>query len=199
LYASVRQTTGAEVVVDSSKSPAFALLLSTVSALDISFVHLVRDPRGVAYSWSRQKHSPDFPRHLDRQGPLTTAMKWVTWNAAAEALITTRPGRRSMRVRYEDFVSRPEGTLRAITKLVGTERDDLPLIDSSTARLGPAHTIGGNPIRFSAGTVKFSPDEEWQSRMSRSAWLGATGPALPLLLRYGYRVTSPARHVQGAT
>ena len=44
--------TGTEIVVDSSKHPSLAFCLRT-SDVDLRVVHVVRDIRGVAYSWSK--------------------------------------------------------------------------------------------------------------------------------------------------
>ena len=67
LYAAVKQVSGCSVIVDSTKDPSYAFLLRNVPRLDLRFVHLVRDGRGVAYSWSgeiQRVQSTTNIRHL---------------------------------------------------------------------------------------------------------------------------------------
>ena len=50
LYHGIAEVSGARVVVDSSKHPSDALVASTLKGLELYVLHLVRDPRGVAFS-----------------------------------------------------------------------------------------------------------------------------------------------------
>ncbi|MBV8982736.1 MAG: sulfotransferase, partial [Acidimicrobiia bacterium] len=59
LYSAIAQVSGCELIVDSSKLPSYGCVLGQVPGLDVRFVHLVRDPRGAAYSWTRAKALPD--------------------------------------------------------------------------------------------------------------------------------------------
>jgi hypothetical protein len=52
LYAAIDRVSGGACVVDSTKDPPFAFLLRRVPTLDLRVVHLVRDSRGVAFSWT---------------------------------------------------------------------------------------------------------------------------------------------------
>ena len=62
LYTAIADTTGCDVIVDSSKWPQYGLLLSETLPFDVYVLHLVRDPRAVAYSWQRRQS------RLDRGG-----------------------------------------------------------------------------------------------------------------------------------
>ena len=53
LYRSVAAVSGAEVVVDASKSTAQLFALRRIEGLDLRVVNLVRDSRGVANSWGK--------------------------------------------------------------------------------------------------------------------------------------------------
>ena len=50
---------GADVVIDSSKHVSTALVLRHVPGIDLRIVHLVRDSRGVAYSWTKEVARPE--------------------------------------------------------------------------------------------------------------------------------------------
>jgi hypothetical protein len=53
LVGAIHKVSGATVVADSSKTPAHALLLKRIPLLDLRMIHLVRDSRGVAFSFRR--------------------------------------------------------------------------------------------------------------------------------------------------
>ncbi len=76
----IRSVSGCEVILDSTKDPAYAFLLNLVPEVDMRLIHLVRDSRGVAYSWQRRRcpprvrkpsraarHGDGPPRALDAQ------------------------------------------------------------------------------------------------------------------------------------
>src|SRR5699024_6440790 len=52
LYRAATDVSGARLLVDSSKLPAYAALLAR-ARIDLRCVFIVRDPRGVAYSWAK--------------------------------------------------------------------------------------------------------------------------------------------------
>lgn len=188
LYPAIAEVTGARVVVDSSKRPSDGAVLRLVDRVDPYVVHLVRDPRAVVYSWRRRK--PELDRDeggsMPQQGVVRSAVEWTEQNAAAEALRRSAGPRRSMLVRYEDFVDRPRSTVAAIARMVGEGDAALPFDDEVTVRLGPNHTVGGNPGRFTTGTTALRRDDEWRSRIERGDRATTTALTFPLLLRYGY-------------
>ena len=53
LYRSIQKVASAKVIVDSSKDPSFAFVLASIPEIRLSVVHLVRDSRAVAFSWTR--------------------------------------------------------------------------------------------------------------------------------------------------
>src|SRR5439155_19145064 len=59
LYRALGEVSGARVLVDSSKLPSHALLLRRVPGVDLRLLHLVRDSRGVAFSWQKQTKAVD--------------------------------------------------------------------------------------------------------------------------------------------
>ena len=104
-YLAIRAATGARVIVDSSKAPVSAAALRMLPSVRRLFVHLVRDPRAVAYSWLTPKG------HLVRQPVLFTARHWRRANVATEAVIAGLPPGSSVTIRYEDFATAPAETL----------------------------------------------------------------------------------------
>ncbi|MDX1501698.1 MAG: hypothetical protein R3325_04990, partial [Thermoanaerobaculia bacterium] len=200
LYDSMRQVAGARVLVDASKSPAYALLLSNVPGIDLRVLHLVRDPRGAVFSWANPKFNPASGRPLVRlSGPRMVAL-WNTWNLGAELLGRSLPGpHRYARLRYEDFAEAPAAQLhRALRTLAMLGTGALPpFAGERRIFLTRGHTIGGNPGRFEEGVIEIRRDERWRDEASAAfRALVALGCA-PLLKRYGYRFRRPPRADRG--
>jgi hypothetical protein len=195
LYRSIAGVTGARVIVDSSKRPSDAALLLLRPELDVYIVHLVRDPRAVAFSWRRLKVQPDVggPDTLARNGPLHSTLRWLHRNLVAHAVRWRVGRRRSLLLRYEDFVTDPKGALEGIVALVGEDASRVPVNDAGTVTLGTNHTVSGNPSRFRSGPITIRDDEEWVRRQAIRDRVGSTVLALPLLGLYGYRVR-PGRY-----
>jgi hypothetical protein len=182
------------VVVDSSKRPSDGALLRLVDEVDPYFVQLVRDPRAVAYSWSRKKSGYD--RNMRQHGRVYSGVRWLNRNWAAEALRRKVGPDHSMLVRYEDFTSDPRATVQAIARLVGADSVTLPFVDSHTAKLGPSHTVSGNQGRFQDGEVRIRIDDEWVDKQPVQHRLVTNAICLPLLRRYGYALKPQKRIVE---
>ena len=194
VYRAVRDVTGAGVIVDSSKSPAYGRVLEMVPGIDLHVVQLVRDPRAAAYSWLKSKHQPDRGELglMDQHPPAKSAAMWTAWNAAAEAFWRNRQGR-YMLLRYEDFVRSPGAALAGILPMVGMRDASLPFVDGRTVDLGVTHTVAGNPNRFKTGTATLRLDDEWRGRMKAKEKMLVTALTLPGLVRFGYPVLAAGR------
>lgn len=188
MYAEVASVTDARVVVDSSKIPSDAALLRLLPGVDPYYVQLVRDPRAVAYSWSRVKdhRDPNAPAAMARHGAVDSAVNWTMWNLFAEGIASRVGASRFLRVRYEDFIKQPRSIVAAIVRMLGEADAVLPFDDEHTACLGSNHTVGGNPDRFHTGPITLRSDDEWiLDQGSRARWV-TTAITLPLMRRYGY-------------
>ena len=191
MYAAITQVSGCGLVVDSSKHPSLAHCLRWQADVDLRVLHLVRDPRAVAYSWSRQVLRPDTDRqsYMTRYSPAVAAEQWDVQNAALHLLV--RSGVPTMRLRYEDFTAEPELTLHLIAGFAGLPaQDSYPFLTthgtSWAAHLAVGHSVSGNPMRFTAGQVPISRDERWRTHMPRAQQRAVAALTLPLLAGYGY-------------
>ena len=110
LYAAITEVSGCDLVVDSSKHPSLAHCLRWQADLDLRVLHLVRDSRAVAYSWSRQVRRPDTDTesYMTRYSPAMAAGQWNTQNAAFHLL--ARLGGPVMRLKYENFTAAPDAS-----------------------------------------------------------------------------------------
>src|SRR5207247_3855 len=166
LYGAIRSVTGKRTIVDSSKAPSTAFLLRRVPSLDLSAVHLIRDSRAVAYSWSKRVLRPDTPGrvvYMHRYAPSRVAVRWIPRNALMEALGRMRGP--EVRVRYEDLVAAPRGELERILAGLGEDYrpEDLSFISDGHVELAPNHTVMGNPMRLDTGPVKLVLDDRWRT------------------------------------
>jgi hypothetical protein len=187
LYRAVLTITGARVIVDTSKFPSYGYVLGMVPSVDLHVVHLVRDPRAVAYSWQQKRLQPDpeNPEYMDRYSPTGSSLRWMARNLGAEAFWRRSP-KKYLLLRYEDFVAEPQRAVRRILGLVHEETTPLPHVSEHEVELGVNHNIWGNPSRFRTGKVVVRPDKEWASRIKPGDVRGITSLTFPLLVRYGY-------------
>jgi Sulfotransferase family len=187
LYRSIQSETNCRVIVDSSKFPSYGYVLSTMQSIDLYVVHLVRDPRGVAYSWLRKKLALDKGQqsYMDLHNPVESSLIWDAWNLTAEALWKRYPDR-YLNVHYEDFVRAPQQTITRMLDMLGESMGRLPFAGEREVELKGNHTVSGNPNRFRSGTVELRSDDEWKSQMKTSDRIIATALTWPLLIKYGY-------------
>jgi hypothetical protein len=193
LYAAIQQVSGASVLVDSGKYTSYAYLLKQLAgkgAFRLFVIHLVRDPRGVAYSWTKltKKSEHADAKNMGQHPPAKTALRWVANNLLFELL--ARTSARTQRLRYEDFVEAPEGTVRALL-----DRAQIPAVDTSSVFPDPHtvdltlanHTVAGNPMRFRTGRIEVRGDDQWRDKMPARQRRVVSLITAPLRWLYGYR------------
>ncbi|WP_248961693.1 sulfotransferase [Sphaerisporangium perillae] len=188
VYEAASQIAACPVVVDSSKHASLAFCLSTSPVVDLSVVHVVRDPRAVAHSWRRRVSRPENGAHMTRWRPWRTTLHWVVQNLAFELL--ARRGATVIRVRYEDLLADPHTVLSTLLARLGLAGGGgaLTFLRPGLAELSVAHTCAGNPMRFTAGPLALSRDDSWREHLSFwHRWL-VTALTWPLMLQYGYGV-----------
>jgi hypothetical protein len=168
--------------------------------VDPYVVHLVRDPRAVAYSWQREKRDPgkigrDGDAMPTRSALLSTRV-WIELNGMAELVRRKFGPARSRFVRYEDFVVRPRQTIGEILDMLAVEADP-PVDDHGIAHLLPNHTVGGNPNRFGCGPVEIRADDEWKTKLGPAASWTCSALTAPLNAVYRYPLhPAPGRAVR---
>lgn len=167
LYAAVQDLEGSELIVDSSKHPAYAYLLRSAS-VDLRCVLVVRDPRGVAHSWAKTARRPeitDGDRNMPQYSSTKVVVDWVSYRLLLQVLRTL--GVPLMTVRYEDFVSSPREVVGAVLRFSGLDPTtaDLTHLGPDAVTLGLHHTVAGNPMRFRTGEVAIRADEAWRTEL----------------------------------
>jgi hypothetical protein len=190
LHRALHEVSGGAVVVDSSKHSSLAFVLRTEPGIDLRVVHVVRDSRGVAYSWTKEVHRPEAGDEsgdetlMTRYSPTQSSALWVGHNLLFGLL--RRTGTSTRLLRYEDFVAAPRSVLAELAGFAGLASDDGPFVDDATVLLSPSHTVAGNPMRFRTGPVALRRDDAWRARLPRARRLLVSALTAPLLARYGY-------------
>jgi hypothetical protein len=188
LYAGALAVSGAQLAIDSSKQASLPHVLLQ-QPIDLATLHCVRDSRAVAYSWMQKVKRPEArdanSLFMHQYSPATLATKWMIHNAVIEGLSLRRA--RSLRLRYEDWVADPIGSVRRVLEFAGLPDDAEPQrIGETWVDLDQAHTCSGNPMRFTVGRVDIRRDERWQQGLSRRDRALVTAITLPFLVRYHY-------------
>jgi hypothetical protein len=186
LYRAIEDVAGADVIVDSSKLPTYGRLLASIPGIEVSVVHLVRDPRAAAHSWLRPKAQPDQGGNglMQRQGAAKSAVLWDTWNGAALRLFARHP--RRLLLRYEDLVAAPRDAVAQVLDLLGHAGAPAGFVDDRTVMLASGHSVAGNPDRLSSGPTHIRLDDEWRTALDVRRRTLVTGLTAPLLRRFDY-------------
>jgi hypothetical protein len=189
LYGAIDRVSGGACIIDSTKDPPFAFLLKRVPGLELRIVHLVRDSRGVAFSWTKNVRKPEdveVARFMNTYHPVEMGLRWVVYNTCFHVL--GRLGIPRMMTRYEEVVSSPRRELQRVVSLLGDEvgEESFGFLNGRGVELGVHHTISGNPMRFQRGTISLTVDEEWKTRLKPAHRRLVSIFTFPLLLGYGY-------------
>jgi hypothetical protein len=187
LYRAIHRVSGAETIIDSSNLASHALLLRMIPGIDLRVAHLVRDSRGVAFSWTKAiaRHVTDEgTRYLPRYNAMASSLRWTMYNGMASSLHRMDLPQRT--IRYEDLMRSPVEEIRKLTRFAGMPLQDLSFMTDHSVNLGVGHMVDGNSMRFRLGEVPLRKDEEWRTRMRALNRWTVTAITLPLLARYGY-------------
>lgn len=201
LYVAIARVSGAKMIIEMSKDPTFACLLRRIPGSDVRVVHLVRDSRAVAYSWTRKRRMPSpigDQVFMPQSSPTETAIKWLAWNVGCYVLSAARLP--YLRFTYEDFVADPPAMLN---KLSGFTDEALVPSEShlrdKEVNLGDHHIFSGNPMRASTGWMPVRIDNEWQTQLPSADFAKVTALTWPLLRLNRYPTVPAARRSGSAS
>jgi hypothetical protein len=182
---------GARVVVDSSKHGSLAFALRHDDRIDMRVLHLVRDGRGVAYSWSKEVRRPEIvtsETYMPQYSIAKSSVLWTVHNLLFDLLSLLRT--RTRRLKYERLIADPRTELAALRRFLDLPDDPLAYLSSDgegvLADLGTSHSVAGNPMRFSDGAVRLRTDHAWRRAMPAGKRRLVTVLTWPGRLRYGY-------------
>jgi hypothetical protein len=183
LYAAIEQVTGATTVIDSSKDARHGFAAAAVPNVRVRVLHLVRDSRAVAYSWTKRRRRPEIhweEAFMPQFSPARSSHIWLQENLTANALRRTVAP--SQLVRYEQLTTDSAHLDRLLqAESAGRERSGGP----TGAPL--LHSVSGNPVRFEPNAAfTLHVDDEWRRQLPARDFRTVTTLTAPLLIAYGY-------------
>lgn len=203
LFQAIGVQSGAEVIVDSSKSAAAAtgrvLALKRFTDFEVKAIFLVRDGRAVTWASIRRKGSPEWewPTRFTSLLGLRALMGWAITNTLC-MLLRRRLGADSvLLLRYEDLMTAPRGELTRVGEFIGLDLESVTAKLERGEPLSVAHTLAGNRLRFQEG-VTLRPDVEWEGRLPRWYRVAYRLVAWPLLMLREPRADARRSAVGGA-
>lgn len=184
------------VLLESSKHLSTAALLAADPELDVRVLHLLRDPRGVAYSWTKDVDRPEAgpDAKMPQYRPERTAIRWVTDNLGFRLL--SRLGVPTLTMRYEDVLDAPAASLAKIAGFMGLNledngfRDGAPgfLVGNEAQLQTPMHSVAGNPLRFGGDRITLRLDNAWHEHLDRRSQRIVSVICAPAMRFFGYRI-----------
>lgn len=188
LYRGILDVSGAQVVVDSSKRPSLAYVLRGLPDIDLTVAHVLRDPRGVAYSFNKHVPLPTgaaLAAEMPRSGALTVGRRWNTVNGLISML--GRLGVPTVRIRYEDLIVAPERELRRVAAAENlAEALDFSFLTGGGMTVPSTHVVAGGRIRLVDGVLPIHLDEAWRREMPARERRLVTATTTPARIAYGY-------------
>ena len=188
-----RQVGANRIIADKSLSLGTIRTICESGIVNPFFVHLIRDPRGVDFSY-RRKYGADW----------RTAVMWQKSHLAIERFVRGRPG--VIKVRYEDVASQPDIWMNKVLAAAG-DHFDLELLPSYPKNLAAKsladpvfeNTIyAGNRMRHGENRSGrgIAADLRYIEDLPQFEWLRTSTLCLAGLLRYNYPVSRAAlRHM----
>lgn len=167
-YSEVSSVSGRKRIVDSSGSVIHGGILSGVDGVDVSMIHLVRDPRAVANSNKRIKDNPASSSNskMSRKGVVRTSISWRVVNRILSFLRNSR-FENSTIARYEDLFLNPSVEFSYLAEKIGLRFENEEVFESpGTVVFEEDHMGQGNPIRFKSGKIDLYVDDKWKDEMS---------------------------------
>ena len=188
LVESVCEITGARSIVDSSKVALRLKYLLQIPELEVKIIRLIRDGRAVAltyldpfgYASTEDLRANGKPRQR-RLSMKEAAYRWRRSNEEAEHLLAQIDRDKWIEVRYEEYCTEREVTLRGVFEFLDLDpasvRDDF--------RAGEHHVIGNDMRKDTSSTVTL--DERWREALTTDDRREFDGVAGRMNRRYGYR------------
>ncbi|HEY0171095.1 MAG TPA: sulfotransferase [Pyrinomonadaceae bacterium] len=150
LFRAVAEASSAEVIVDSSKRLRRTQLLAAAGGFSPKVIHLLRDGRGVAYSYA--KRGGEFRESL---------LNWKNTNIDIRNWLDGEGAPERLAVRYEDLCARPAEVVRSVCDFVGVGWEPQMM------RVGRKvhHNVRGNEMRFKSKNTLIKLDETWKEHL----------------------------------
>lgn len=184
LYDQMFKQAGVDLIIDSSKELSYARFLTNADDLDIFYVYLVRDPRGVLLSRQRKlKNMANGNVKLNYPYLAYDAIMLIWKDLLIGRFLRKRRG---LRVRYEDLVANPRAVLKMIAVTSGHPITTDVFLEDQSVSLGHNHVAVGNKMKYQRGLIEIKLDERWKRELSVLNKVISWLMVWPLLVKYNY-------------
>jgi hypothetical protein len=190
VVAAVIRLTGAQPIVVYAKHPYEGLILGRLADASVRWVHVVRDPREIAWLWT----IGPVEMKDDEWLPMTTAgivYRWGRYNVIPP-LVSRLGGVPYCRVRFEDLTREPAATLDGVWRFAGAPSEgarmatgghDLIALDRDT---GPCRLVELE-LREERGAAAWLLERSpWREELPGAARAAITTATFPLMAAFGY-------------
>jgi hypothetical protein len=161
-------------LLDSSKYISRYLLHRKNKKFNLKGIYLVRDVRGVIYSFGKNVQTPKKP--LSAIFYYTLVNLWAQWISFFD--------KRVIKIRYEDFVNEPDRTIQKIEKHLFGSSSGLSDLNHTTFDI--PHIIAGNRLRSQKQLV-IKKDVKWKEGITRGKQILYYFLAFPLMAINKYK------------
>lgn len=175
-FKAIKEESGKDIVVDISKNPLRAYVLSKHPDIDLRIIHLVRDGRGVSYSIMKKSNRKQKPFWR-------AALYWVVINRISNFIC--KKTKNSGLIRYEDLITQPNETLNEISNIIDVNLQTVMEKAELNLAQDESHIMAGNILRKSK-SIKLKLDTEWQQKMNPKQLKSFRIMARNTLKKYGY-------------
>jgi len=152
LYDAVRESTGTDIVIDSSKTYLEGIALYRECPEHVRIIVLTRDGRGVMYSNMKRE-----------QGRKNGLIGWVHYYSRILPLLKKHVAKdHSLTVHYEDLANNTKNELAKICRFIGVDFE--PSMQEFTSH--EHHITNGNDMRFSESS-EIRLDTSWKENLTK--------------------------------
>lgn len=153
------------IILDTSKELWYAKFLENTGKFDISYIHLVRDVKGVVYS--RQKK---LKKINSKTGKVSLNYKYLIydtlrWNKVNSEMNSFLKDKKSLQIVYNEFVERPNEIIKKVAGFAGIGFMGNIVNSDNEFEIMENHLIHGNRFRFERGLIKLRPDLRWKEEL----------------------------------
>jgi hypothetical protein len=189
IYLNILTNTNKTIIIDSTKYTSYGYMLKFIKNIDFHIIHLIRDPRAVAYSWSKIKvreNRINEKEYMPRKSILRTTITYLMSYVFAKIYFKNKKYKYTI-LRYEDFIKDPEYFIEKIMNRYKTNTPDSLFPCKNSVNLNTiSHTITGNPIRFNLGTTQLKLDDKWKMKLNPKDEKLIKFLSWPLMFKHGY-------------
>lgn len=166
-----------EWLLDSSKYISRYLLLKKSKNINIKGIYVVRDVRGVINSFGKQVQTP--------KTPYATLIYYSAINFFGQIVCSL--DKKILKIKYEDFVEKPEQILNRIYKHVFGTANSTYSVSTLSKFYEMPHIIGGNRVKANK-KISIKKDEKWKENITRIGQIKYYLLALPFMFLNKYKM-----------